>query len=519
MFSALMLAILLWSIRRFKGNKWWQWLFLPMFMTIWANLYAGVLDGFVLLGVFCASWWIELAVWRVLNRRVEVAGTWRDAAGFSLAIGASFVTAFASVWAINPNGYDVLLYPINFLVEPFWRSLIGELQPPCGTDVKMLLAYTLFMAFAQIIGWKRFRSELFLATIVFGYLAWHSQRAVLMFAVVSAPYLARLAGSISIGQRWFSRRSSLCAIAVVWVLIFSLAVLPNQTYRMGVGLYRPYYPMGVYSFMKDHVPRQNVFNDMMYGGGILWFLYPEFKPFIDGRSEAYSMGFWKDEYQAVSIGLPYWRTVFNKYSVSAALVRNINEPSGGKSLALRLHGDPSWALVAFDDNALLFLEKTEQNISVIRKYEYRLLWPMDTGVTGITGENAKEAIAEAVRAVEWDPGGRFARTCLARAYMVAGDYARSSGVYESLVKERGAGAGYWRDYAYCLFMAGRTTEAEDVAERVVRMGVDPASGWYVLHLVAARRGDKVLARKYIDKVIEKCPNEPLYRSVRDRLTQ
>ncbi|MCK4423558.1 MAG: hypothetical protein KAV18_05755, partial [Candidatus Omnitrophica bacterium] len=55
MFSCIFLALLFYCLRKYKGSRLWEWLFLPVMMALWANTHIGVIYGFVLLGVFTLS--------------------------------------------------------------------------------------------------------------------------------------------------------------------------------------------------------------------------------------------------------------------------------------------------------------------------------------------------------------------------------------------------------------------------------------------------------------------------------
>ena len=498
MFSALFLAILYgMSLVR---SRMMRLLWIPLFMTIWANVHFEVLDGFVLMGCLVIGDWLEgrglffsnnletPPYWRRLEEKIGRASFLRyliygDGLETSLLI--SVFLVLGSVTLINPNGIAVLVAPVYFYFDPFWKWFIYELQPARGIQFWLLACYSgIFLVF-QILAWKDRRTGLLISSLVFGVVAFASQRGVLIFTIVSAPYFAFLASKIfSFPDGKYSRAVWL-TLPLLWLMLFKFVIYNDGSFKFGIGYYKPYYPLGLYKFMLEKVPRQNLFNEMMYGGSILWTIYPEFRPFVDGRGEAYSMYFWKQVYFPLHRGDKEWKSIFRRYHVHAAIVANLNFcPS---PLAICLHSSPDWALVYFDNNTLLFLERTSQNAEVINEYEYRILWPGDSSLSGI--DNApQQAELEALRALKYEPECIYARTVLARALLVNKQWLRAIEQYRILIELPGTGGSYWRDYGYALYMAGYTESARQIFLRLLAKQEECAFSYYMLHFCALREG-------------------------------
>lgn len=457
MFSAFFLA-LLYGMVLTKSRK-VRLIGIPLFMTIWANVHFEVLDGFVLMGCFVLADWINGRglffsnnvkypdYWlRLENKFGKIPLlhylVWGDGLETSILISIFFV--LVSVALINPNGISVLVAPVYFYFDPFWKSFIDELQPARGVWFWFLVVYSGCFIILQVLGWKHRSIAHLIAACVFGAVAFSSQRGVLLFAIVSAPYFAFLAekffsfGSIRHGMgAWL-------VFPLLWLILFKFMVQNDTTFKFGIGYHKPYYPLGLYRFLLEKVPRQNLFNEMMYGGSMLWKVYPDFKPFVDGRGEAYSMYFWKHIYLPLHKGDNEWRSIFRRYRIHGAIVANLSYPS---PMAICLHNAPEWALVYFDNTTLLFLERTPQNAKLIDKYEFHILWPGDCSLSGV--DNApQQAEQEAMRVLESEPDCIYARTALARALLVSRQWLRAIEQYKMLVQLHGVSANYWRDYGY-----------------------------------------------------------------------
>jgi tetratricopeptide (TPR) repeat protein len=183
-----------------------------------------------------------------------------------------------------------------------------------------------------------------------------------------------------------------------------------------------------------------------------------------------------------------------------------------------LRKDPAWALVAFDDSSLFYLKRTELNVGVIASNEYRLVWPGDWSFNGLSSSNAIEGMNEAARAVRYDLKGVFARTAMARACMLAGRMEEAAGYYGALVREQDALAPVWRDYAYCLYVAGHYDEALNTLDTMDRKGLDPAFVCYMRHFYALRQGETTTAQLFLERAVKLEPDEPIYRAACSNLS-
>lgn len=503
MFSGILLALLYYLGQRFRGSRRWEWVGLPLFMALWANVHVGVLDGYVLLGVFVLADTVE-----ALGRRPVS----RDALGgvvqLGVGIALSLAAALAAVWIVNPSGPRVLFLPVTYFLSPFWHEMIAEFHAPTWQAEKLFfiaLAATLLL---QVFVGRRRRWRLFLPALVIGLFTCRSQRLILPFAVVLTPLLAQLLDSLAPDRSDRARRVHRAALPAAWVALFLLVVVRDPTFRYGVGLYPGYHPVSMYRFIRERVPPQNLYHDMMYGAGVLWWLHPDFKPFIDGRCEAYSEEFWR-QYVPLSQGKTDWRGTFREYHITGALIPNrLGKPLA--QLARQLRADADWALVAFNDQSVLFLQRTEANREVIAREEYRLIWPGDWSLETITEKTAPAAAVEARRALALEPDGLFARTALARASMLAGQYAEAVSNYTAIVASRDASPRYWRELAYSLYMAGRMKEVGATTDYMLEANVEPAFALYLKHFLALQRGEAGEARELLRQAIARDPAEPSY---------
>jgi pentatricopeptide repeat protein len=541
--SALFFALVLYCDRRGDNRRRWQWLALPALIALWANVHSGVIYGVVFLATVSGAEWLEWFWnhWKIRRTTPEsgapASSGWQKLFIRPVGVLLSVSAACLAVQLVNPNGCRVLWVPIAQFTSPFWQSIILEYHSPTWAGARAFYCFLAGLVGLQALTFKKLNLRSFLVSLVFGFLALRSQRSILFFIIAAAPHASmmleqllphhakREAGveSEQVSQSNRARRfQSLVVIQPVllvalWLGTVAAVFIPDQTFRFGTGWYQPYYPLEIYKFIQTEVPPQNIFNEMRYGGSMLWWLYPRFKPFIDGRGDAYSVQFWKTDYIPVLQARPGWQDIFGKYHVTAALLP-IYEDRTLPPLARTLHDDPDWALVAFNDHTLFFLRRTDANHDIIARHEFRRIWPGDWSLAAIdTLATRGEAAAEAKRAFEFSPDGLFVRTATARVYFVNEQYGSSIELLRDILYKQDGGANYLRDFGYALFRTGQFKEADRVFKRMIRGNLLPGFAWYMRHAIALQEKRYADARAALAEAIRLEPDNADYRGALGRL--
>lgn len=515
LFSTTLFALVLFLDQRLGNSRRWQWLFVPLIMAFWANTHGGYIYGFVLLTTLAAAEWLEwiVARWKPAG---ETSPPVRSLFVRPLSIALSLVLAVASVQLINPSGWKTLLVPFMQFFSKLWRSLVVEFQPPTWGDSKLLFIWAAVLVVLQIMTRKHFRLRYIVSSAVFGYFAFSSQRSLPAFVIVSVPHLAYMISQLpKLDIAWFRSKWRQPLLPIAWAALLAFVILPDKTFLFGAGLYHPYYPTEIFRFVQREVPPQNVFNDMRLGGPMLWTLYPTHKPFIDGRNDAFTEDFWRTEYLPAIQGTGRWTEIFDKYRVTAALL-SLPEPAKVGRLARQLFEHPDWALVAFNDETVLFLKRTELNRPVIERHSFAHLWPGNWNFGEITQTNLPVMAAEAVRAYELYPG-LYAHATVARCAMLNRDYARAAELLAVLTKQPSASEPFWRDYAYSLFMAKRFEETNRVLDEMLRRKMSAGFVYYLKHFVALQQQQPGEAKVFLGKALEAEPTNSQYRQALMRL--
>jgi pentatricopeptide repeat protein len=168
--------------------------------------------------------------------------------------------------------------------------------------------------------------------------------------------------------------------------------------------------------------------------------------------------------------------------------------------------------VAFNDQTLLFLQRTEVNRDAIARHEFRQIWPEDWSFAGLDSPDTRvQATAEARRAFALSPDSVFAQTAMARTYMVNDQYASAAVMLRKFASDKQASANYLRDFGYALFRTGNTQEADQVFERMIHKNLLPGFAWYMRSFIASQEGRPTAARQFLSEAIKAEPANAAYR--------
>jgi hypothetical protein len=94
-------------------------------------------------------------------------------------------------------------------------------------------------------------------------------------------------------------------------------------------------PVESVNFIQMNYPSARIFNQYDWGGYLIYRLWPQNHPFIDGRGEIYAVQ-------------PGWEQILSRYDVDLVVIRN------NTSLAGALESDPGWRLAHQDRISVIY---------------------------------------------------------------------------------------------------------------------------------------------------------------------
>jgi hypothetical protein len=283
LFSIFFLAVwLVLTDRISRGRKVNFWI-LPGLMALWGNIHAEFVAGFLVLLAYMAGWfWDYLFNREGLDRQVikKLAGTF----AFSL---------IASL--INPFGWNTWRTILNYMGNKYLMSTILETRPPDFSSPEFLFELLLIIASILIFSLKKGRVRSGQAFLLAGFtvLAMTSGRNMHLYGVVAPFVLVRPA--IEVADLAFLKRSG-SAMAkvekqlkgVVWpaaTVLVSFALLISGTLGRDYFIDPKLFPVDAVQWLQENPQPGHMFNNFIWGGYLIWRLWPEQKDFIDSQSD------------------------------------------------------------------------------------------------------------------------------------------------------------------------------------------------------------------------------------------
>lgn len=185
----------------------------------------------------------------------------------------------------------------------------------------------------------------------------------------------------------------LCLLAALWTLAPPTRgpLTPRQGhYPLGFGLERNRFPVHLTDEVEEWPGLGNLYNNVAWGGYLLWRLYPPRRIFSDGRNEVDPELL--RELAAARRSSRAWRELLERHRIDGAVVRYEDrllevleppaEPGGTPTVTRRtphavLFPREEFALVAWDDAGMLLVRRTPERAERLAREEYRAVHPED----------------------------------------------------------------------------------------------------------------------------------------------
>jgi len=359
MFSLLLASIFISFLDRYSRHEqmpsiWW----LAPLMILWVNLHAGFALGPVLIVLTITGLLLD---WLLL-RQDSFAEVWRRARPLCWLL----IMCVAAV-CLNPNGLRIYSYPFETLTSQAMMQVIREWRSPdFHNPLFQGLALLLLATFSALaLSRKRARPGELLVLAVTAWATLTSARNVAFFALVATALLAEHSWTFITNHRWgqwldeSEKRESEGKLAPklvlnVLLLSFALAIvvlgLRRAVAQQPVSTAQRF-PAAAVEFILAQRPAQPIFNEYVWGGYLIWRLYPDYRVYIDGRADVYGDRL-VEEWLATHDGKPSWRDGLDRRGIRMVLIK----PDA--ALASLLRQDSGWQNVFEDKEAVIFVRRS-----------------------------------------------------------------------------------------------------------------------------------------------------------------
>ena len=315
----------------------------------------------------------------------------------SSALRAVIVSAASTIaLLVNPYGWNAVLAPLRLASEIHSGAFVNAEWLPSTFDFFPLLYVTIVAVALLFLGMKEKRANAW-RLVIFALLAALAIRYVrnqgLFFAAL--PLLAPPIGNFS---RRVSNAIAACALLpLAWVF-------QHNVHRPGIDDER--FPTRAVAALRSYNLPGNIYNVDQFGGLIEWTFYPQRRALTDGRNELF-----RDFIEADAVAhhdSRAWHAMIAKYGLVLSVDEYQNEKievldvASGERRALPAslvrYRRRDWALIAFDDAAMVFARRDTFPASRLDAIEYRFLVPDDPGIVYANAQFRDSARKEIARA-------------------------------------------------------------------------------------------------------------------------
>ena len=374
MISLFFIILFFYFLNNYKNGRIKHLFLLPLLTILWTNLHFGSVFGLILIGCYFAGYFVQ-TIFPSWNRG-EAPPTMSITKRNHLFM---ILTLCGLAALINPFGAAFYTFPLEVTRLGLKYKIIECLSPLAISKTHiilplfwlMLLAY-IFIIFASIRHMEIVDLLIFSITLIF---ALKILRFIPEFALLNAPIMAKqlsrwkkkISPEFSIPflkKRFFIAVTSL---SICLIMMFSArSYLKN--YEFGYGIDTPTQAsFDAADFLVNNNIQGNIFNEMRYGGHILWKAFPKNKIYVYGRYTAFGEPL-LNEYFDILGATGDWQEKLKRYQVNIAFLGR--ETS---KLFFELARSKEWTMVYYNQNVSVFLRNVPEFQSLINRLRVEII--------------------------------------------------------------------------------------------------------------------------------------------------
>ena len=355
-FSLLFASLFLLILERSAARENLLWYTLPITL-IWVNLHGGYAIGIAFVFLFIVGDLVDVALgfekWSESRARLQ-----------------KLVLSLAGCLAIiplNPYGFRMYRYPIETVYSSGIQGYISEWLSPNFHDGMFLPLLLMLLAIfvATAVSPLRLRPRELLLLAATTWAALHSARHIAIFVLVAAPLLSRLIyARMSETKGSASRTKAASTVPILRLsnglilaafLAFTLIRLRHVVAGQGDAEARAFPSAAVSYVLKNRIPGP-LLNHYNWGGYLIWRLYPDYRVYIDGRTDLYGDAFMDQSGATYNISNESWQDPLEKWQIRSVIL----PPEAALVSALRCQS--VWKEVYGDHQAVIFeRDQSESN--------------------------------------------------------------------------------------------------------------------------------------------------------------
>jgi hypothetical protein len=336
------------------SNPFWIYL---LVMALWGNLHGGFAIGFILIGAYMGG-----EVFILSGKIIKNPTNRREDLELAVPVFRRYlwiVLISLMGLCLNPNGPAMVLYPFKTVSIGVLRDYIQEWQSPdfhiLGVQPFLWMLLLAFVSFG--ITKKRTHPTDYLLVLGFAVMSFWAARNIAIFALAAIIPISRAIASIPIKIAWkpSSRQVSVSAqryvntfLALVFLTaaLLKISIPGNNIYNQEI--IAETFPSSAITHLASSVSPAPIFNSYNWGAYLIWELYPEYRSFVDGRTDLFNDEI-LEQYLTAWRGEPGWMEIFDRWGIELVLI----EPHSPLATKLKING---WQLEYEDSQSVVFIK-------------------------------------------------------------------------------------------------------------------------------------------------------------------
>jgi len=305
----------------------------------------------------------------------------------------------AAATGLNPWGFSIYTVPFHV------RDVLGSLPwpnlewvPPTWETMPLYFIVLPLAAAILLAGLRRADPVAAPALVLAAVLSLSYVRNVGLFFLLVPWGLARPARALveltkrSVVYRLATgsetvRPGFIAAVVLLLAGVPLLLILPPRP-TLGVGMAPGNEPSSAVDFLQRESVGVRLYNDVKFGGYLIWRGFPGTRVFIDSRNEIYG-DLMRDIARSMQ-GPETWKAFLDDHGIDAAFLRyppslqkvqwtgrDGRPHQGVRAFSAAYFPQTEWALVYWDDDAMIVVRRTPEQAALIERLEYRALNPDD----------------------------------------------------------------------------------------------------------------------------------------------
>jgi hypothetical protein len=382
LFCAIFLT-LLW--KRYNQEIGWKALLvLPALEVLWVNFHIGFVFGPVFIGAFLLGDLVSRPDPHKTEAEEETgeapAHTWRSEFYreklYLLKRWMFVLLLTAAATLLNPNGLKGAIYPFtiwgNYGIEITENHSILYLEANGYSGEYLVIKFTLIVLYLSllmaIVRARRFPLPMLLLSVLLSCMAFFAIRNQTVMAMLALPAILVNLGASRLPELC-DRRRTLAGTVLGIVILAGVGLNGWRAYgrRKSLRLGLAKRESAAADFIRtSHLPGP-MLNNLNIGGYLTFYLYPQYRVYVDSRPEAYPPAFLQHEYIEPLNDEAKWRELlwerqFNLICFSYA-------STWEREFMGRRIFDPDWAVVFHEPPVVVLARRSLENQSLIRQHE------------------------------------------------------------------------------------------------------------------------------------------------------